>query len=70
MFKPTKNQILMGVAVLVIVLTAVLLLVKSMGGGFAFPGMGMSKDAITKQTVDYLNKSVLQMPLQVPNLFQ
>ncbi len=63
MFKPNKNQILAGIAVLVIIVTGVLISVNSgmsSNNILSFLHIGMSQDAIAKKSVDYLNKSVLQ----------
>lgn len=65
MFKPNKNQALVGIAVLAIAITGILIFANSAGGtnnvlSFLKLNPGMSTAAIAKQSVDYLNKSVLQ----------
>ncbi len=63
--KLNKNQILVGVAVLAIIVTGVLISSNSNTGSnnilsFFKLNFGMSADAVAKKSIDYLNKSVLQ----------
>ncbi len=62
MFKPTKNQLLVGVAVIAIVVTAALVSAHQAGSNniLSVFNFGNSSDAIAKKSIDYLNKSVLQ----------
>lgn len=61
MFKPNKNQILLGVAIAAIVVTVALVSLKSVPGNvLSFLTPAASPDVIAKKSVDYLNKSVLQ----------
>ncbi len=62
-FKPTKNQVVVGAAVLVILVIGVLAYSKTVvENPFSFLNLGsfQSGDAIAKNAVAYLNKSVLQ----------
>jgi len=54
-----RNTILLGIAVLGILITGVLIYVNQNPGQFSFLGGGLSKDAIAKKSIDYLNTSVL-----------
>jgi len=61
--KLNKNQLLLGVAVLVIVVTGILILVTASKGSGNFSilsGGSQSPQAIAKKSIDYLNKNVLQ----------
>jgi hypothetical protein len=60
MGKLNKNQILIGVAVLAIIVTAVLVSSKSNSNSilsFLKLNTGMSVDEISKKSIDYLNKA-------------
>lgn len=65
MFKPTKNHILLGVAVLAVLLTGILVFANStlsqsnVLSFLKFSGP-YSSEAIAKKSIDYLNSSVLQ----------
>ncbi len=61
--KLNKNSILIGIAVLAIIVTGVLISSKSNSNNilsFLKLSPGMSADAVSKKSIDYLNKSVLQ----------
>ena len=63
MFKPNKNQILIGVAALAIIITGVLVFANSNPGSgnvLSALGIGISKETVAKKSIDYLNTSVLQ----------
>src|SRR3989344_1060909 len=61
--KLNKNQILIGIAVLAILVTGVLSSNKDLSSkvlSFLKFNSGISQDAVAKNAIDYLNKSVLQ----------
>ncbi len=65
MFKPNKNQILIGLAAIAVIVTGVLISANSNPLlreklSFLKLNLGMSSDTIAKKSIDYLNKSVLQ----------
>lgn len=57
-----KNSILIGVAVLAVIATGVLAFGSNSGRVLSFLKLnsGMSAEAISKKSIDYLNKNVLQ----------
>jgi hypothetical protein len=59
-FKPNKNQLLIGLAILGIIVAGVVAYSNLGGGLFMNLGFSQSAETIAKNSVDYLNKSVLQ----------
>lgn len=61
-----KNNILIGIAVVAVLVTGVLVSVKYSKTSMpslplpSFLNLGMSRDAVTKKAMDYLNNTILQ----------
>lgn len=63
MFKPNKNQILIGIAILAIIVTGLLVFANSNSNNalsFLKFNSNMSADAIAKKSVDFINGNILQ----------
>ena len=57
--KIDKNTIIVGIAILGIIITAILIFT-NIGSNFSMMGFGKSKEAIANSAIDYLNKNLLQ----------